>query len=153
MTHMSQKVQLRVRGSDLMPHFSTEMSHKLMCNFFILNDSTCQFYYRDNICIRPSKKSGRGVTYLIEIMYYTKKLYFANYYFLLLFSSHKFHTDCLMDEVLPHLSVARRRKVEELQAELAASKKLPEDSQSVDSAKAVKVSRVDQVWNLFFSLF
>ena len=53
-----------------------------------------------------------------------------------------------MDEVLPHLSVARRRKVEELQAELAASKKLPEDSQSVDSAKAAKVSRVDQVWNL-----
>ena len=61
------------------------------------------------------------------------------------FSSHKFHTDCLMDEVLPHLSVARRRKVEEVSAELAASRKLPEDSQSVDSAKAVKVSRVDQV--------
>jgi hypothetical protein len=50
-----------------------------------------------------------------------------------------------MDEVLPHLSLARRRKVEELQAELASSKKVPEDLQSVDSTKAVKISRVDQV--------
>jgi len=51
-----------------------------------------------------------------------------------------------MDEVLPHLSLARRRKVEELQAELASSKKVPEDLQSVDSTKAVKISRVDQVF-------
>ena len=50
-----------------------------------------------------------------------------------------------MDEVMPHLSVARRRKVEELQAELASSKRHPEDTQSVDSTKAVKVSRIDQV--------
>jgi hypothetical protein len=50
-----------------------------------------------------------------------------------------------MDEVMPHLSVARRRKVEELQAELSASRKAPEDTQSVDSAKAVKMSRIDQV--------
>jgi hypothetical protein len=50
-----------------------------------------------------------------------------------------------MDEVMPHLSAARKRKVEELQAELASSKKIHDDLQSVDSAKAVKVSRVDQV--------
>ena len=50
-----------------------------------------------------------------------------------------------MDEVMPHLSAARKRKVEELQAELASSKKIHDDLQSVDSAKVVKVSRVDQV--------
>jgi hypothetical protein len=50
-----------------------------------------------------------------------------------------------MDEVMPHLSAARKRKVEELQAELASSKKIHDDLQSVDSAKPVKVSRVDQV--------
>jgi hypothetical protein len=50
-----------------------------------------------------------------------------------------------MEEVQPHLSAARRRKVKELQAELATSKKVPEDLQSVDLAKAVKVSRIDQV--------
>ena len=42
-------------------YFSTEMSQQVMLyNFLILNDSRCQFYYRDNICIRPYKKSGRG---------------------------------------------------------------------------------------------
>ena len=60
-------------------------------------------------------------------------------------SSHKFHTDCLMDEVMPHLSAARKRKVEEIQTELATSKAIHDDLQSVDSSKAVKVSRVDQV--------
>ena len=42
--------------------FSTEMSQKAWCNFLILNDSTCQFYYKVNICVEPYKKSCRGVT-------------------------------------------------------------------------------------------
>ena len=49
--------------------FSTEMSQKeccdtkkAWCNFLILNDSTCQFYYKVNICVKPYKKSCRGVT-------------------------------------------------------------------------------------------
>ena len=29
--------------------------------FIILNDSTCQFYYKVHICLGPYKKSGRGV--------------------------------------------------------------------------------------------
>ena len=28
----------------------------------ILNDSTCQFYYKVNTCVKPYKKNGRGVT-------------------------------------------------------------------------------------------
>ena len=35
---------------------------KTWCNFLILNDSTCQFYYKVYTCVRPYKKSGRGVT-------------------------------------------------------------------------------------------
>ena len=35
----------------------------MLFNFFlILNDSTCQFYYSVNICIKPYKESGSGVT-------------------------------------------------------------------------------------------
>ena len=45
--------------------FSAEMSQQVMlCYFLILNDSTCQFYYKTNIHIKPYKKSGRGVTYI-----------------------------------------------------------------------------------------
>ena len=73
--YMSQKVQLHVRGSGfyrikLRPNpggtsdlskrksFSSEMSQKeccdnkkTCCNFLILNDSTCQFYYKVNTCV------------------------------------------------------------------------------------------------------
>ena len=37
------------------------------CNFKILDDSTHQFYYKVNTCVRPYKKSGRGVTYIFEL--------------------------------------------------------------------------------------
>ena len=29
------------------------------CSFLILNDSTCQFYYKINICFKPYRKNGR----------------------------------------------------------------------------------------------
>ena len=83
----------------------------------------------------------------VEMLLVNEELDF-NYFF----SSHKFHTDCLIDEVVPKLSAARRRRVEELQVELASTKKVPEDLQSVDSTKAVKVSRIDQVFLWAFLL-
>ena len=54
---------------------STKMSQKeccdtkkRWCNFLKLNDSTCQFYYKVNTCVRPYKKSGRGVTLITNII-------------------------------------------------------------------------------------
>ena len=33
--------------------------------FWYFNDSTCQFYYKVNTCVRPHKKNGRGVTFIM----------------------------------------------------------------------------------------
>lgn len=59
---------------------------------------------------------------------------------------HKFHTDCLVKEIMPYLSAGRRRKVEEIQAEMANLVHLSEDTQSVDS-RTVRLSRKDQLRN------
>ena len=65
------------RGFLYLITFSIEMSQKeccdtkkAWCNFLILNDSKCQFYYKANTFVRPYKKSGRGVT----CIYYTGNL-------------------------------------------------------------------------------
>ncbi len=56
---------------------------------------------------------------------------------------HKFHTDCLIEAVRPHLSVGRQKKLAEVTAELE-SKQPPDDVQSVDS-RSLKLSRKDQL--------
>ena len=58
--------------------------------------------------------------------------------------SHKFHTDCLVEAVRPHLSAARRGKLEEVIQELANTRTLADDIQSVDS-RSLRLSRKDQL--------
>lgn len=53
---------------------------------------------------------------------------------------HKFHTDCLIDQILPHLSKSKQKRIAEIQAEL--SKKQDEEVKSIDS-KSLKLSRRD----------
>lgn len=57
---------------------------------------------------------------------------------------HKFHTDCLVLDLKPHLSKSRLKRIDELRAELA-SKKSADDVQSVDSRSLVKMSKRDQL--------
>ena len=57
---------------------------------------------------------------------------------------HKFHSDCLIDEVMPYLSPARQAKVEELRIEIRALELRGQDTVSVDS-RSVKLSRKDQL--------
>lgn len=59
---------------------------------------------------------------------------------------HKFHTDCLIETLKPHLTLARQRKIDELLAELNSAKKDDDDVASVDS-KTLKMSRKDQLRN------
>ncbi|TRY72729.1 hypothetical protein TCAL_00267 [Tigriopus californicus] len=61
---------------------------------------------------------------------------------------HKFHTDCLVKEIMPYLSSGRRRKVDEIQAEMTNLRldHNDEDTQSVDS-RTVRLSRKDQLRN------
>ena len=59
---------------------------------------------------------------------------------------HKFHTDRLIEVTKPHLSAAKRRKIDEILAELAAisKKKGNSDTDSIDS-KSLKMSRKDML--------
>ncbi len=72
--------------------------------------------------------------------------------------NHYFHTDCLTDEVAKYLSPARKRKLEELLAELARFKEsdnsvgggggrrpMTEEVASVDSRGTAKLSKKDQL--------
>jgi hypothetical protein len=56
---------------------------------------------------------------------------------------HKFHTDCLIEALMPHLTSARRKKIEELSSEIV-SKRSADDVQSVDS-RSLKLSKKDQL--------
>jgi len=47
---------------------------------------------------------------------------------------------------MPNLSTARQRRLKEVQNSLTAAKKVTEDTQSIDSSKMTKVSRMDQVY-------
>ena len=57
---------------------------------------------------------------------------------------HKFHTDCLIQDLKAHLSKSRLKRIDELRAELA-SKKSADDVQSADSRSLVKMSKRDQL--------
>ena len=68
--------------------------------------------------------------------------------------SHRFHTDCLIEAVVPHFGKERKRKVEELQRELAkvsntnaVSKQINEDTMSIGSkgSGSAKLSYREQI--------
>ena len=58
---------------------------------------------------------------------------------------HKFHTSCLIDEVTPFMTPGRRKKLDEVLAELrAVENKTADDVVSIDS-KSAKLSRKEQL--------
>ena len=57
---------------------------------------------------------------------------------------HKFHTDCLIQALIPHLSQGRIRRIEELRQELVSMKSADADVQSIDS-RSLKMSRKDTI--------
>ncbi|XP_023930234.1 vacuolar protein sorting-associated protein 18 homolog [Lingula anatina] len=63
---------------------------------------------------------------------------------------HKFHTDCLTTEVLPHLSTIKRTQVEDLQRKLASSKEdptmaIPELKQNLTGTQADLRASLDEI--------
>ena len=53
---------------------------------------------------------------------------------------HKFHTECLIQALIPHLSPARIKRIEELRIELASKRSSEDDVQSIDS-RSLKMSK------------